>query len=528
MKRYEENNHPKPADILSKIPQSAWDSILKNEPEWKFMTGLSKYGNGKLSVLLIAAGLNDFKLKRKAEDGYWPEILKELQIQPLPASPKELFAILEPFYQKELYAGLKITRLSKFLNSSLAHQIWDRPLMATEVKFQAVWHELASVMGQDPEAKTISFAMKCLGLRLVLSGLTHFDYENIPIPVDSRIINFSKKLGLCSNYDPVKIRKVWQEILYSITTINPSVTMLHLDSLIWQIAMIDETNLLAYFDRLEIKHIGQELADYIHNQSGAHGWQAFVNPIVKPVSSVDQNKASMNDDRIICFLPCCGRKSATGLIERPPISLSEIELPHCWSTLEEGRRAMQGNIDWLSRETSAIHLYTGSPFDVISPFKMQIIELIRSGKLQLYIISAGYGVINALEPIHEYDAMMKQGVARHWNEHHLAEVIGELIHIQQPTHVFGFFAGKSDWSPHSSSYRYFFSKGVQVALKLGSNSTSGCFYRASGMGVKEILGAIGSAFTQLVASDFDESFVLNVEQNQLRIGDVVIGFDRLS
>jgi len=64
--------------ILSDTPDEAWKEIVRKEPEWKFIEQIYKIGFGSSSVIMVATGLNDYGLKSRAEDFYWPEIAKYL------------------------------------------------------------------------------------------------------------------------------------------------------------------------------------------------------------------------------------------------------------------------------------------------------------------------------------------------------------------------------------------------------------------------------------------------------------------
>ncbi|RLI74098.1 hypothetical protein DRP04_15070, partial [Archaeoglobales archaeon] len=63
------------SNVLSEIPTEVWNRIVEMEPEWIHMEEfLGKYGFGRFTVLMLAAGLNDFQLKGKAEVAYWPKL----------------------------------------------------------------------------------------------------------------------------------------------------------------------------------------------------------------------------------------------------------------------------------------------------------------------------------------------------------------------------------------------------------------------------------------------------------------------
>jgi len=294
--------------------------------------------------------------------------------------------------------------------------------------------------------------------------------------------------------------------------------MIHLDSLIWQIATLNISQLRKYFRNLKISEVFKKLSTFPQTKT--------------EISTANRSQATFTfgskRDKVICFIPCCGSKYASGKIIKPEHILSEKDLPNTWHNLLEGRKGMQYCINFKSPKTSAINLYTGSPYEVLSPYKKEIIELIQRGKLRLIIISAGYGIIDALEPIHSYDEMMKGRVASHWKNANLTGVIADLLMQERPTRIFGFFAGESYWSTSRSKYRYFFTEGVKTALANGLDvKLCGCFYRVEGRGVKAILGSLGRTFIELLKTDFDNSYVENIYKNSRWDGNVKIGFERI-
>lgn len=248
-----------------------------------------------------------------------------------------------------------------------------------------------------------------------------------------------------------------------------------------------------------------------------------------PVATNKDKNADTKQDKIICFIPCSGSKYASGNVIKPEHNLTVRDLPNTWDDLLKGRNGMQYYMDLASPETSAIELYTGSPYNVFLHHKEELVELIQSHRLRLIVISAGYGIVDALEPIHDYDAMMKGGVATNWKNANLTNVIADLLLQEQPTRVYGFFAGVSYWQTSSSSYRYFFTEGVKTALSKGLDTElTGCFYRMEGRGVKAILGSLGRTFVELLKSDFDDTYVENIYKNCRRDGNITIGFDEIT
>jgi len=505
------------AEILKEIPWETWKDIVREEPEWKLLRHfLNSYGFGPFTVLMVAAGLNDYQLKGKAEEVYWPKIHEILTKSSPPKSPNELCNMLIPFYHKERLNKNKIERLNRFLKSPLASALWESSPEEVSEKFLDIWKELAQVMVQKPQDKTISFAMKCLGICLLMSDEYKFDFGHIPIPVDFRVRKFTQEAGLCDECTDEEIRAVWRDILSLLRKHYPDITMIQLDSLVWQIATLNPSQLREYFRKLNIPDVFEKLSTFLRTKSE----MTVVN------SSQATSTFRSKREKIVCFIPCCASKYASGEIIKPEHILSEKDLPTTWHNLLEGRKGMQYCIDFTSPKTSAINLYTGSPYDVLTPYKEEIVKLIQVDKLRLIIISAAYGIIDALEPIHSYDEMMKGNVASHWKNKNLTGVIADFLIQEKPTQIYGFFAGKSYWSTSESKYRYFFTEGVKKALTKGLDvKLCGCFYRAEGGGVKAILGSLGRTFIELLKADFDDSYVENIYKNGRRDGNVKIGFE---
>jgi len=242
-----------------------------------------------------------------------------------------------------------------------------------------------------------------------------------------------------------------------------------------------------------------------------------------------EGKTVLMKSQVICFIPCCASKNPSGRIEDHGLGLSEADLLSKWSQLIACRRGASWCLNSSSPLTSAINLYTGSPYDIIN--KSIIIQNIRAGRLRLIIISAGYGIVDAFEPIHEYEAVMKGRTATYWRECGLVDIISEYLlssDIMKPLKVFGFFAGDVNWSTTGSKYRYFFTEGLRTAKKKGLRpQLSGCFYRQSGQGVKAILGALGRTFMNFVNYNFNDQFAIDIQQKARRDGNIIISFDKI-
>ncbi|MCD6411590.1 MAG: N-glycosylase/DNA lyase [Thermoplasmata archaeon] len=249
-------------DLFVQIPIEIWDKIVEEEPEWRHMHRfLEKYGFGRFAVLMVAAGLNDFQLKGKAEIVYWPKLKELLEKKETPTSLKEMEDTLKEFYTKERLPDLKLKRLNRFLSSKLAGRLWGTEPKGTAENFIGIWYELAATMGQDKDAKTIAFAMKCLGISLLMAGESDFSFEKIPIPVDYRVREFTKRLGI-SVKDDEDVRRFWNHVLEGIRK-RVNINMIHLDSLIWQIGVLRKHEIVEYFSRFGLSELGEKIAELV-------------------------------------------------------------------------------------------------------------------------------------------------------------------------------------------------------------------------------------------------------------------------
>lgn len=248
------------AEILGMIPPQTWQLIVKKDPQWRHLDPLRKIlPQGSFSVFLMAVGLNAFQLKGKAETAYWAklyELLEECESIP---SIEVLAEHLAKFYQKERLYNSKLERLSRFMSSPLAKDLWTKSHQDISTMTVNIWQELGNVMNQALHEKTICFAMKCLGVSLILASEYEFDFHDVPIPVDSRICKFTDRLGLNFGDNTRKIQEFWQRILSLLRPSLPKINMIHLDSIIWQIAHHDTDELAAYFEKLGISDVGRHL-----------------------------------------------------------------------------------------------------------------------------------------------------------------------------------------------------------------------------------------------------------------------------
>ena len=210
----------------------------------------------------------------------------------------------------------------------------------------------------------------------------------------------------------------------------------------------------------------------------------------------------------LCFISCCKSKTKwpDDSVKLP--TLTGKRIPETWRALQMGRKGMSACLQQDMRPCAALRQYDGGLYNSDPEFREVVERHLKSGRLDLYIISAGYGLVHALDPIQPYEAEMKGRVATFWRDVGLTAVISELIRNSRSRRVFGFFAGPSRWRGAHAKYRYFFTEGVKAAVAMDATvDTAACFYREDGRGTNAITGALGRALLRGIRAKFSSGFL---------------------
>ncbi len=245
-----ESRYDEFVNLLRELPFAVWTATLSETISWKLLKPHSKsWEFGHFASLFIVLGLNDYQTKGKADVGYWPKVVPLIPRYTDPQNPLELIDILRPFYEAERFSKVKVERLGLFAKSELCNQVWNSPPTTTAAEFVDIWDRLGVTMNQKPTVKTIAFAMKCLAKALLMVDEFNFDFGAIPVPVDSRIRCLSARIGLPSSDDTTE-RERWAEALRRIRESTPQVTMVHLDTLLWEIGNLHRSGTEVYLDKV--------------------------------------------------------------------------------------------------------------------------------------------------------------------------------------------------------------------------------------------------------------------------------------
>ena len=237
----------------------------------------------------------------------------------------------------------------------------------------------------------------------------------------------------------------------------------------------------------------------------------------------------------VIFIPCCDSKHINNRYSDTPVGITQTELPNTWQLLNNGRMAMRNCIVNDSPKVPAINLYDGLFYRSISPTWDSLLNEINKGWLRIFVVSAGYGIIDIREPIKNYNAEMRKSTqltckcgATLWKQNHLENIICDLLIKLQPERVFGYFAGGPQWDTAEAKYRFFFEKGVRLAKHSGvKTKCSGCFFRSKWNDSRQILRALGKAFVDHYKANFSCSFAIQLQSNGHIYYEVTISFKPL-
>lgn len=267
------------SEIVSGIEIDSWKNIVEMDPGWQMRSLLSNtndsglFSFGLFSVVMAITSLNDYQVRA---NNYWDNILlmfeNNCNENPTLDSIKNL---LIQFYDNERFRTTKIKRLNKFLKSDLAQELTrinSSEQLLNEISITDLWNQIARIMNQNRLKKTIVFSIKMLGMTIMMSG--NYDFEfSIPIPVDSRIIDFTNEFlctsTFCAIKDETTIQRTYDDILENINILREinekeRINMIYLDSFVWQLnqAVSDENHFNEFCEERNLREM-HELFDFL-------------------------------------------------------------------------------------------------------------------------------------------------------------------------------------------------------------------------------------------------------------------------
>lgn len=140
----------------------------------------------------------------------------------------------------------------------------------------------------------------------------------------------------------------------------------------------------------------------------------------------------------LLVIQCCKDKGGTRSDPLTPVDVRQ-RLGASASILDVGQGHFHRHFDHGSVPKLAILRYDGH-FYRTPGVRNELIAAVRAGRLDLLIMSAGYGFVHAFQPIKEYELEMKGPVTTYWSRAGLAKVLEEYVRRTRPSEVVGIFS----------------------------------------------------------------------------------------
>lgn len=140
----------------------------------------------------------------------------------------------------------------------------------------------------------------------------------------------------------------------------------------------------------------------------------------------------------LLVIQCCKGKDGD---RSDPITPVDVRrgLQATASVLDRGQSHFDSRFDHESDLRLAILRYNGH-FYSTPGVRNELITAQRTARLDLLIMSAGYGFVHAFQPIQKYEIEMKGAVATYWRKGGLARVLDEYVRRTRPSEVVGLFS----------------------------------------------------------------------------------------
>jgi hypothetical protein len=140
--------------------------------------------------------------------------------------------------------------------------------------------------------------------------------------------------------------------------------------------------------------------------------------------------------RTLLIIPCSGGKDGRSQLGLHQVAIEDLVNPNARRVLAAGRelafRRKGTTLELGSPRRSALEYYSGQPYSTRG-VRTSLVDAIGRG-LHCLIISGGYGVVRAEEPIHKYQAHLGTQTRSVWARR-LPEILQSYVQLQGITHT---------------------------------------------------------------------------------------------
>ena len=117
-------------------------------------------------------------------------------------------------------------------------------------------------------------------------------------------------------------------------------------------------------------------------------------------------------NKVLFLIPCSKKKTDKKMIKCNQKTVFNYLSPQFQQKLKKAREKFKDCIKSDSNLINALSRYNGHLYNVAPSFKQKLFNAIKENKLDLFIISAGFGIVHAFERIPDYDLRMDNKIAK--------------------------------------------------------------------------------------------------------------------
>ncbi len=176
--------------VLKRHGEPLIDVLEQNDPQLRAIRIIATSNGCRVAaVSAVANALVSYQLVGRGED-YWMETAQSIAASKA-GSLRDLAEFFQSFLSygsryNRLALGAKKKRVTRFLSSQLALELWEKP-DSYAMNLRLLDERLARVMRQEPGDKTIVFAVKMYYYVARACGWSVGEIYGIPIPCDRRV-----------------------------------------------------------------------------------------------------------------------------------------------------------------------------------------------------------------------------------------------------------------------------------------------------------------------------------------------------
>jgi len=235
----------KVADAMISLGYEGIVRFDTTEPEYAYLVAtVDKFeSETHLALLNILAATQDYQLAGDAQR-FWRTLEEIVLAQDEIATESDVNATLNAFMEEPVNARLrsqKKDRLIRMINNGFGEWFLENH---PDIEPLYVWEEIATALETTKDKKTVVFAMKIYDIfNLVVNG-EYLDLPvDLPIPCDVQVERVATASGITDTDATDHVMDAWTQVMELVNTeLDRPVSMLRIDSIVWQAGQIISNN----------------------------------------------------------------------------------------------------------------------------------------------------------------------------------------------------------------------------------------------------------------------------------------------